>query len=280
MTIPDLPIQEQPAGLVAGRGVFPLEVCRGMRRCGVPRVAIVAVRGDARQEVAEVADSATWIHAGQLSAAIRWFRKQRIERVVFAGQITPGRLFGGLRPDMRTFRLLRRLAERNAESIFSAVCDEFSRDGIEVLPSTLYMGDALAPSGQLTKREPTKREQSDIEFGLRVAREVSRLDIGQTVVVKRGTVLAVEGFEGTDQAIRRGGELGRGKVVVVKVAKPNHDMRFDVPCVGMTTVESLRAAGATALAVHAGQTLLLEKATLVESLTADGIAAVGVAPLL
>lgn len=247
-----------------------------MRRHGVPRVAVVAVKGDARTEVAETADSATWIHAGQLTAAIRWFRKQRIERVVFAGQITPARLFGGLRPDIRTFRLLRRLAERNAESIFSAVCDEFFREGIEVLSSTLFMGDALAPDGQLTERTPSKRERSDIAFGLRVAREVSRLDIGQTVVVKRGTVLAVEGFEGTDQAIRRGGDLGRGKVVVVKVAKPDHDMRFDVPCVGMTTLESLRAAGATALAVHAGQTLLLEKAKFVESLDANGIAAVGI----
>ena len=268
--------QGRPVGLVAGRGVLPLEVCLGMRRFGVPRVAAVAIRGDASQEVERLADETTWLHAGQLSAAIRWFQRQRIERVVFAGQITPDRLFGGLRPDLRTFRLLRQLRERNAESIFSAVSDEFERDGIEVLPSTLFMQDALAPAGQLTARPPNPREQRDISFGLQCAREVSRLDIGQTVVVKRGTVLAGEGFEGTDQAIQRGGELGRGKVVVVKVAKPNHDLRFDVPCVGMSTVESLHTAGATALAVQAGMTFLLEKTQLVQAMERAGIAAVGV----
>lgn len=263
-------------GLVAGRGAFPLEVCRGMRRAGISRIAVVAVRGDASERVASLADSACWLYPGQLAKTIRWFRSQRIDQVVFAGQITPGRLFRGLRPDLSLFRLLRRLAERNAESIFSAVSDEFARHGIAVLPSLSFMEDSLAPAGWLTRRRPSKTTEADIAFAVRMARRISGLDIGQTVVVRRGTVLAVEGFEGTDAAIRRGGKLGRGRIVVAKVAKPNHDVRFDVPCVGMTTVESLKAANAKALVVQAGRTLLLEKARFLNALETAGIAAAGV----
>lgn len=275
--LPDTPqTHERPVGLIAGRGAFPLEECRGMRRAGVPRIAAVAVKGDAPAEIEQAVDAVEWLHAGQLSAAIRFLRGQRVERVVFAGQISPQRLFRGLRPDVRAFRLLRRLSERNAESIFSAVSDEFERDGIRVLSSVQFMQDSLAPPGCLTACRPNARVQRDIDFGIRVARESSRSDIGQTVVVKRGTVLAVEGFEGTDEAIKRGGGLGHGKVVVAKVAKPNHDLRFDVPCVGMTTVESLRAARASALAVHARRTLLLEKGDLVAALEASRIPLVAV----
>lgn len=246
-----------------------------MRRAGVQRVVAVAVRGDASKRIEAEVDEVVWLHAGQLGRTINWLASRNVAGVVFAGQITPGRLFKGLRPDLRSFRLLRGLAERNAESIFSAIANEFDRAGVPVRSSIEFMADSLAPVGRLGAIVPNRRNERDIEFGLRMARDVSRLDIGQTVVVKRGTVLAVEGFEGTDSAIRRGGELGHGGVTVVKTAKPNQDWRFDVPCVGLNTVESLKHARAAALVVQAGATLVLGKADVRDALDAVRIAFVG-----
>jgi DUF1009 family protein len=205
------------------------------------------------------------------------FSQREVSDVMFAGQIRPARLFGGIRPDFLALRLLWSLKERNAHSLFGAVADTFAQYGFHVLPAVTYLDDLLAPAGVIGRIRPTARTAHDVEFGLRIAREVARLDIGQTVVVRNGTVLAVEGFEGTDQAIRRGGELGKGGVTVVKVAKPGHDLRFDVPCIGRNTVESLRVAGALALAVQAGKTLFLEKEVVLRELDAARIAVLGIA---
>jgi len=248
-----------------------------MRQAGVPHIAVVAMHGETSPEIEDLADSVDWVYVGQLRRTIRSLKRHNAAHVIFAGQIKPGRLFKGMRPDLKTFLLLRRLRERNAETIFSAIADEFEKAGIHVLSSTTFMRDALAPEGVVGACRPGRRQMQEIEFGAHIARESSRLDIGQTVVVKRGTVLAVEGFEGTDSAIRRGGELGRGNVTVVKVAKPGHDMRFDVPCIGMRTVESLREAGARTLAVQAGKTLFIERGKVIPALDRLRIAVVGIA---
>ncbi len=266
----------RPLGVVAGRGVYPLEICRAARRAGVPRIVAISLIDEAAPELAALADQTVPMHVGQLRRTIRALQAAGVPDVVFAGQVRPGRLFGGFRPDFLALRLLWSLKERNAHTLFGAIANAFEQAGLHVLPATTYMDHWLAGEGTLGRRKPNRAQLRDIEFGTRIARQVGALDIGQTVVVRNGTVLAVEGFEGTDQAIRRGGELGRGKVTVVKVAKPGHDLRFDVPCIGMNTVEALIAAGARTLAVHAGMTLLLERERVIAALDAAGIVAVGV----
>jgi DUF1009 family protein len=267
-----------PLGIVAGRGLYPVELCRAAKQAGVPRVAVCALVDEADSALATLADHAEWIHVGQLRRTMDYFHKQGVKEVMFAGQVRPGRLFGGIRPDFAALRILWRLKERNAHSIFGAIADLFEKDGLRVLPAVTYLDNWLAGEGTLGRRKPGRCQTRDLEFGIRIATESSRLDIGQTVVVKNGTVLAVEAFEGTDKAIRRGGELGRGGVTVVKLAKPGHDMRFDVPCIGMNTVESLKAAKAKTLAVQAGMTLFLDRTAVLDALDAAGIAVIGFKP--
>ncbi len=264
-------------GVVAGRGAFPLLVCRAARQAGVKRVVALAMHRETAVEIEDAADHTEWFFVGQLQRGIDYLKRQGVRHCVLAGQVRPRRLFTGIRPDLRAFRMLRKLQVRNAQTLFSALITEFAKDGIEVLPSTTFMEDALAGAGVLGRVRPGRRVRRDIAFGLEVAREVSRLEIGQTVVVKKGVILAVEGFEGTDQAIRRGGRLGHGGVTVVKLAKPGHDMRFDVPCIGLRTVESLRLARAAALAVRAGATLFLDKSAVLAACDRAGIAVVGIA---
>jgi len=261
---------------VAGRGDFPIEMCEAARRAGVPGLAVIGMHGETDPAISGLADSLDWVYVGQLRRSIAALKRRGVEEVIFAGQVRPGRLFKGLRPDWTALRLLCRLKERNAESIFSAIGAEFQRCGLRVLPSTTFMEEALAPTGLLGRVRPGQAVREDIDFGVRIAREIGRLNIGQTVVVKRGTVVAVEAFEGTDKAIRRAGEIAHGGVTVVKVAKPGHDLRFDVPCVGMRTVESLRLAGARALVLHAGRTLLLRRERVLAACDAARIAVIGV----
>ena len=264
-----------PLGIVAGRGLYPVELCLAARAAGVPHISVCALADEADPGLIRLADSAEWIHVGQLRRTMDYFHAQGVRDVMFAGQVRPGRLFGGIRPDFAALRILWSLKERNAHSIFGAIADLFEKDGFHVLPAVTYLDNWLAGEGTLGRRRPGRSQKRDLEFGIRTATGISRLDIGQTVVVKNGTVLAVEGFEGTDKAIRRGGELGRGGVTVVKLAKPGHDMRFDVPCVGMNTVESLKAARAKTLAVQAGMTLFLDRAAVLDALDAAGIAVIG-----
>ena len=264
-----------PLGIVAGRGVYPVELCRAARAAGVPRITVCALVDEADPQLATLADHVEWIHVGRLRRTMNYFHGQGVRDVMFAGQVRPGRLFGGIRPDFAALRLLWSLKERNAHSIFGAIADLFVKDGFRVLPAITYLDNWLAGEGVLGRRQPGRSQQRDLAFGIRIATDVSRLDIGQTVVVKNGTILAVEGFEGTDQAIRRGGELGRGGVTVVKLAKPGHDMRFDVPCIGLNTVESLRTAKAKTLAVQANMTLFLDRPAVLDALDAAGIVTMG-----
>ncbi|MEE3177676.1 MAG: UDP-2,3-diacylglucosamine diphosphatase LpxI, partial [Verrucomicrobiota bacterium] len=191
-------------------------------------------------------------------------------RAVMVGQIEPKNLFD-LRPDMRTLVLLGKLKERNAESIFCGIGEELSKNGIELIPATSYLDDLLPGPGHVCGPKPGKRLPDEAAFGYKIAKEMSRLNIGQTVVVSKGTVLAIEAFEGTNVAIKRGGELGRGGAVVVKVSKPGQDLRFDVPCIGPDTIEVAASANVSAIVVEAGKTLLLGKDQIEERARDKGV---------
>lgn len=249
-------------GMIAGKGVYPLEFARAARAQGVQRLFAVAFKGETERSLEKLVDDVRWLYVGQLEAMLDAFRAGGVAQAVMVGQITPTHLFR-VRPDRAMLNLLGGLKQRNAETIFGAIGDEMKKIGIDLAPASLFMESAMPKPGLIGTRAPTAEEQADIDLGLQVAKSTSGLDIGQTVVVKRGTILAVEAFEGTDAAIRRAGELGGEGAVVVKVAKRGHDMRFDIPVVGMHTFKSLKKAGISALAVEAGRTILLERERLI-----------------
>lgn len=275
---PSLPVNpDLPAvGLVAGRGRYPLLFCEEAKAHGVAKLVVVAMHGETEAAIEKLADVTVWVYVGQINKAIRAMLDNGVRHVVFAGQVKPSRLFTGFRPDLRALKVMAGLPRKNADTIFGAIGQEFGRDGLSVLPATTYLEKHLAAPGQMGSRKLKKEHFGDIELGRQIAREISRLDIGQTVVVKEGTVLAVEGFEGTDKAIRRGGELGHGGVTVVKVAKPGQNLCFDVPCIGLNTVESLVEAKAEVLALEAGKTLLVDRPLVQKALDKAGIVTVGI----
>jgi hypothetical protein len=254
-------------GIIAGNGEFPMIFARSARQQGVTRLVTAAFEGETNSEIEKLADEVEWVRIGQLNKLIRVFTSRGVTRAVMAGGLTPSNLFKNLSLDMRMIAVAARLKQRNAETIFGAIADELKKDGIELLDPRPFFGDAVPKAGCLTRCQPTKEEQEDIEFGSCIAKEVGRLDIGQAVVVKRGTVLAVEGLEGTDECIRRGGALAgeKGGAVVVKVSKPNHDFRFDIPCVGVRTIESCATGKIAVLAIEAGSSLLLDKDKVLEA---------------
>lgn len=245
-------------GLIAGNGVYPFTMAEAARKAGVQRLVVAAFENETRPEIAGTVDAVEWLRVGQLSRMIRFFRGEGVRHAVMVGQIAPRNLFD-LRPDLRTLMMLAKVKERNAESLFGAVASELAGDGIELLPATSYLDDHLAPHGHICGPVRKARDMEDIGFGARMAREMSRLDIGQTVVVRRGTVLAVEAFEGTNECMRRGGAMGKGKAVMVKVSKPGQDLRFDVPVIGAQTVQTAAEAGIQLIGVEAGRTLILER---------------------
>lgn len=249
-------------GMIAGKGVYPIEFARAARAQGVKRLFAVAFKGETERSIEKLVDEVRWLYVGQLQALLDAFRGSGVTTAVMVGQITPTHLFR-VRPDRAMLNLLGSLKQRNAETIFGAVGAEMRNIGIELAPASLFMESAMPAPGLLAARAPDEEESADIEFGLQVAKATSGLDIGQTVIVKRGTVLAVEAFEGTDEAILRAGKLGGAGGVVVKVAKRGHDMRFDIPVVGMHTFKVLKKTGISTLAVEAGRTILLERERLI-----------------
>jgi len=252
--------------LIAGNGFYPRLAALGAREAGVSRIIVAAFEGETDPALAGFVDEIHWMKVGQLGRLIDAARKSGATASLMAGQIAPGNLFD-LRPDFHALILLAKLRERNAETLFGAVAGELEKAGVPLLPATTFLREHLACEGLIAGPKPKTRILDDIAYGLVIAKEVSRLDIGQTVVVKKGTVLAVEGFDGTDATIRRGGELGRGEAVVVKVSKPRQDMRFDVPVIGPKTLETAASAGVTTIAMEAGRTLLLESNRLFELAT-------------
>jgi DUF1009 family protein len=237
------------------------------RRAGARRLVVAAFRNETDPALEALVEECEWMRVGQLGKMLAFLQKTGTRHAVMSGQIHPKNLFD-LRPDLKALLMLGKLRERNAESIFGAIAAAMEAIGITLLPATSFMQDHLAPAGLFAGPKLSRREERDLEFGLKIAKEVSRLDIGQTVVVKAGTVLAVEAFEGTNAAIARGGELGRKEAVMVKVSKPNQDLRFDVPVIGPQTLEAAAKARLRVIGVEAGQTLLLERAQI-ESLAAQ-----------
>jgi DUF1009 family protein len=246
-------------GIMAGNRSLPLAFAEQARAQGVKRLVAVAFENETDPALAQMVDEIVWVKVGQLSKMIAAFKERSVTRCVMLGQIAPKNLFD-VRPDMRALALLMKLKERNAHSIFGAIADELKKEGIELIEPVRWLRPLMPGSGFVAGPSLTDAQKEDAAFGFRIAKEISRLEIGQTVVVKEGTVLAAEGFEGTDACLRRGGELAGGKgAVAVKVAKEKHDLRFDIPCVGARTVEACHEARIAVLVFEAEKTLLLEK---------------------
>ena len=251
--------ETQSLGIIAGNRDLPLLLAREARAAGITRLVPVAFKNETDPGLSELVDEIEWLRVGQLSTLIKTFQKHDINQCVMVGQIAPKNLYD-LRPDLRAVKLLATLKEKNAHSIFGGIANELASEGITLIEATPWLKPAMPSSGFAIGPTPSQTQRDDIAFGHKLAKEVSRLEIGQTVVVKNGTVLAVEGFEGTDACLTRGGELAgkKGKATAVKVAKEEHDLRFDIPCLGPRTLEICAAAGIGALAFEAGRTLLLE----------------------
>ena len=243
--------------IVAGNGVYPFAMARAARAAGVQKLAVVAFQNETDPKLADLVDDMEWMRVGQLGRMLGYLKKSGTQHAVMSGQIHPKNLFD-LRPDLKALVLLGKLQTRNAESIFGAIAAEMHAIGVDLLPATTYMEEYLASPGLIAGPKLSRRENEDIAYGFHIAKETSRLDIGQTVVVKAGTVLAVEAFEGTNAALKRGGELGRKDAVMVKVSKPNQDFRFDVPVIGPLTLDAAKEARLRVIGVEAGRTLLLE----------------------
>jgi len=265
-------------GLIAGNGKFPFLVVEGARRAGV-EVAVAAIREETDPEIEKVADRVAWVGIGQLGRMIRFFKREGVEKAIMAGQVKHVQIFSGALPDVRMLKMLLSLPRRNTDALIGGVAAELAREGIELIDSTYFLKDQLPAEGVLTRRAPSASERADIEYGLEVAREIARLDLGQTIVVRARACVAIEAMEGTDETVRRAGRLARGRLTVVKVAKPNQDMRFDVPVVGLPTVETMAEAGATCLCLTAGKTLIFDREEMLRLAERHRIAVVAAPPV-
>jgi len=247
-------------GLIAGNRSLPLEFARLARAAGVKRIVAAAAEGETDPALASLVDDIVWVKVGQLGKMISTFTSREVKQVVMLGQIAPKNLFD-FRPDLRAMGVFMRLKEKNAHTIFGAIADELKKDGVELIEATPWLAPLMPQTGFNLGAKISDEQRSDVEFGFRIAKETSRLEIGQLVIVKNGAVLAVEGFEGTDKCLARGGELAGkdGGAIAVKVAKEKHDLRFDIPCLGLQTVEVCATAKISVLAIEAGKTLLLER---------------------
>jgi len=251
-------------GIIAGNGVYPQLLADAARKAGVTKIVAAAFTGETDPALDQSVDRVEWMRVGQLNRLLKFFRAHDVQHAIMAGQIAPKNLFD-LRPDVKALMLLAKLKQRNAESIFAAIADELAKIDVELLSATTFLEDSLAPAGLIAGRKLSRHEEEDVDLGWNMAKEIARLDIGQTVIVKNGTVVAVEAFEGTNDAIKRGGALAReGAAVMVKVAKPNQDMRFDVPVIGVETIRVAGEAKLRVIAIEAGKTLILEGDTIAE----------------
>jgi DUF1009 family protein len=265
-------------GLIAGNGSFPFLALRGARSLGHD-VTVVAVKEEAFPELEEEARrqgaEVHWVSLGHLGRCIRILKAAGVSRAVMAGQVKHVKIFSGIVPDMTLLSVLAKLRSRNTDALISAVADVMRGEGIELLDSTAFLEPLLAREGVLTARPPTDDERADFEFGYRMADAVAALDIGQTVAVKARAVVAVEAMEGTDAVIARAGAVAGPGARIVKVAKPNQDMRFDVPVIGLATIDAMRSAQAGALSIDAGRTLVLDGANVFAAANDAGLTIVG-----
>ena len=261
-------------GIIAGNGAYPRLLADSARAAGVKYIAAASFRNETDERLTPKVEKIEWLRVGQLGRLISFFVEQDVHHAIMAGQIAPRNLFD-LRPDWKALLILARMKERNAETIFAAIADELRKNNIELLSAITYLEKYVAAKGLIAGPKLSRRQEEDIEFGWKIAREVARLDIGQTVVVKNGTVLAVEGFDGTNETVKRGGKLAGKGAAVIKVAKPNQDMRFDVPVIGPETVRIAAEANIRLIAVEAGRTLLLDKEEALDHAQRAGMSIVG-----
>lgn len=263
-------------GLIAGNGRFPFLVLEGARARGVEMV-VAAIEEETAPEIEYLTPQIEWMGVGQLGRLIRFFKREQVTHAIMAGQVKHNQIFRiNALPDLRMIRLLARLTAKNTDSLIGAVAEELAREGITLVDSTTFLGPLIARKGVMSGRAPTKKERADMEYGITVAREIARLDLGQTIAVKDSAVVAIEAMEGTDAVIARAGEIVRHRpFVIVKVAKPDQDMRFDVPVIGAPTVEAMIKAGATAIHVTADKTLMLDKDELIALANKNRISVVG-----
>ena len=261
-------------GIIAGNGVYPRLLAEAARKAGVKKIIAAAFTNETDPGITQRVDLIEWMRVGQLNRLLKFFNQNKVHHVIMAGQIAPKNLFD-LRPDWKALMLLGKLKQRNAESIFAAIADELAKVNVDLLPATTFLEDSLASSGLIAGPKLSRQEQDDVDLGWKIAKEIARLDIGQTVLVRSGTVVAVEALEGTNDAIRRGGALAREGAIMVKVAKPKQDMRFDVPVIGLETIRIAAEARLRVIAVEAGKTLLLERDAIVDLANRSKISIVG-----
>jgi len=261
-------------GIIAGNGVYPLLVAGAARKAGIKKIVAAAFTGETDPVLGQHIDVVEWMRVGQLGRLLKFLREQDIHHAIMAGQIAPKNLYD-LRPDLKAVMLLGKLKQRNAESIFAALADELAKIEVDLLPATTFLEDSIAKLGLIAGPKLSSREEYDVELGWNIAKEIARLDIGQTVIVKNGTIVAVEALEGTNEAIRRGGALAREGAVMVKVAKPNQDMRLDVPIIGVETIRVATEAGLRVIAVEAGKTLFLQADAIANLAGAASISIIG-----
>jgi DUF1009 family protein len=271
-----------PLGLVAGSGRFPLLVAEEAKRRGVPVVAL-GIPGVTDPALEKTAGSLTWFKLGQIDAPIKALKDKGVRQVVMAGKVQHVSLFGGVMPDWRAAKVLLGLKDKRTDTILKAVVDEFAKDGLEFISSAHYLEHLLAPVGSLTKRSFTAEQLADAAFGWKAAKAVAGFDIGQTVVAQEKAIVAVEGMEGTDACVERAAVLARSQgkepsLVVVKVAKPKQDFRFDLPVVGLDSLSHFKKHGVKALALEAGSTLVFDREQFAREADAAGIAVAGFAP--
>ena len=262
-------------GLIAGNGKFPFMVVEGARQSGA-RMVVVSIREETDPSIEELAERVEWVGIGQLGRMIRFFKDEGVEKAIMAGQVKHVQIFSRAVPDARMLKVLLRLPRRNTDSLIGAIAAELQSEGIELINSTYFLQQYLPQTGTLTRRQPDKHEREDIEYGLEIAREIARLDLGQTIVVRGKACVAIEAMEGTDETIRRAGQLVKKRLTVVKIAKPNQDMRFDVPVVGVPTIETMLEAGATCLCITAGKTLMFDREEMIRLANDRKIAIVAV----
>ncbi len=277
--MPDANANTTGWGLIAGNGRFPFLVLEGARSQGI-EMAVIALKEEASPELEKLAKRLHWVSLGDLSKTIDLMHQEGVKQAVMAGQVKHNKIFSAIRPDWKLAKLLFSLPRKNTDSLIGAVARVLEEEGIQLVDSTLFLRPLVADTGVLTRRTPNEHEAEDMAYGLGVARQIAGMDIGQTVVIADRACVAVEAMEGTDETIARAARITGGKpLVVVKVSKPGQDMRFDVPVVGLPTIEQMRDSGATALAVDAGRTLLFDRAQLIESADGAGIAIQAFPPL-
>ena len=265
-------------GLIAGNGDFPFLVLEGARSRGID-MAVIAIREEASPALERAAKRLHWVSLGELSRTISLLHDEGVKHAVMAGQVKHNKIFSSICPDWRLAKLLLSLPSRNTDSLIGAIARVLQDEGIELVDSTKFLGPLLAVPGILTRRYPTETESADIEYGHQIARQIAGLDLGQTVVIRDRACVAIEAMEGTDETIERAARITGGQhLVVVKVSKPHQDMRFDVPVIGLKTIEVMHHANATALAIDAGRTLLFDRHALIHAADEAGIAIQAFAP--